>query len=284
MRRALTLVAAIVLNVPSAALSQPVRTLESSRQLRDGAPVTVRLQLGTGSLNVAASDAPLLYRSISRFGALYSAPRSQWNATQRVLTLDAGQRTNSDDDTPAAATDAATQDWRVQLTRKAPLDLGIRAAAADATIDLSGLPLRKFSLNTGAAAATVRFDALNSEVMSLFDATIGAGGLTLIGLGNAGASEARIEGDIGEISLDLGGRWQRDLLLAVSTPLGSVRLVAPPNIGLEVEVGGMFKRATVTGQFVRDGNVWRSTNFGQTTVKVRVVVKTLLGKVDVVQR
>jgi hypothetical protein len=267
-----------------AASAQHVRTLESSRQLRDSAPVTVRLQLGTGTLNVAGSDAPLLYRSISRFGDAYTAPRSSWSATQRSLLLEAGQRTGAPSSSDENTSDATTQDWRVQLTRKAPLDLTITASAADATLDLSGIPLRRFSLNTGAAAATVRFDALNPEMMSLFDARIGAGGLTLIGLGNAGASDARIDGEIGDISLDLGGRWQRDLQLAVSTPLGSVKLVAPPNIGLEVQVTGLLKRATVTGQFTREGNVWRSRNFNETNVKVRVLVKSLMGKIEVVQR
>lgn len=266
-------------------VAQHVRTLESSRLLHDAKPVAVRLQLGTGTLSVGASDAPYLYRSITRFGDSYSAPTSRWNAAQRTLTLTAGQRSTaqparrSDDQT-----DESAQDWRVQLTRRAPLELMIDATAADATLDLTGIPLRRFALNTGAAAATVRFDAPNSEVMSVFDASVGAGGLKLIGMGNADASEMRIAGDVGDIAIDLGGRWQRDLQVVVSSVFGGISITAPPTIGIELQSTGLLSRENVDGSFRHDGDTWRSSNFDASSVKVRLLVRSLLGKVTLIQR
>ena len=277
------LLAAVALTTPASA--QHVRTLESARLLNDSSPVAVRLLLGTGTLSVGASDAPYLYRSISRFGDTFSAPTSAWNGAQRTLTLTAGQRgggpaTRNDD----GSDDESVQDWRVQLTRRAPLELTIDATAADATLDLTGLPLRRFSLNTGAAAATVRFDAPNPESMSVFDASVGAGGLKLIGLGNAGASEARIAGDIGDLSLDLGGRWLRDMQVLVTSSIGDVRITAPPTIGIELQSPGLLARESFDGAFTKSNGVWRSANFATASVKVRIVVKSMLGKVELVQR
>ncbi|MES3033359.1 MAG: hypothetical protein V4813_05115 [Gemmatimonadota bacterium] len=265
--------------------AQHVRTLESSRLLNDAGPVAVRLQLGTGTLSVGASDAPYLYRSITRFGDSYSAPTSTWNAAQRALTLTAGQRSAA---RPARRgeeqTDESAQDWRVQLTRRAPLELTIDATAADAALDLTGIPLRRFALSTGAAAATVRFDAPNTEAMSVFDASVGAGGLKLIGMGNADASEVRIAGDVGDIALDLGGRWQRDLSVVVTSVFGSISITAPPTIGIELQSTGLLSREAVDGSFRHDGDTWRSTNFDASSVKVRVLVRSLLGKVTLIQR
>lgn len=266
-------------------LAQHVRTLESARLLNDAGPVAVRLQLGTGTLSVGASDAPYLYRSITRFGDSYSAPTSTWNAAQRTLTLTAGQRSAArtvrrDDD----QTDESAQDWRVQLTRSAPLELMIDATAADAALDLTGIPLRRFALNSGAAAATVRFDAPNTEAMSVFDANVGAGGLKLIGMGNADASEVRIAGDVGDIAIDLGGRWQRDLRVVVTSVFGGISITAPPTIGIELESTGLLSRENVDGSFRHDGDTWRSTNFDASSVKVRVLVRSLLGKVTLIQR
>jgi hypothetical protein len=269
--------------VSSTAAAQHIRTLESSRLLRDSVPVSVRVVLGTGTLSIGASDAPYLFRSIARFGDAFAAPVSTWNAAQRVLTLTAGQRGASANDTDDAE-DENTRDWRVQLTRRAPLELAVAASAADATIDLTGLPLRRFSLNTGAAAATVRFDSPNPEPMSLFDANVGAGGLKLIGLGNAGASEARIEGDVGDISLDLGGRWQRDMQVSITSAVGTVQITAPPTIGVELDTPGFMTRADVVGRFSKSGRTWRSRNFDDASVKVRITVRTMLGKVELVQR
>lgn len=265
--------------------AQHVRTLESARLLRDSTPVSVRLQLGTGSLTVGASDAPYLYRSITRFGDQFAAPTSVWNATQHALTLTAGERSAS-----AASSrvddqdDESEQDWRVQLTRRAPLELTIAATAANAILDLTGLPLRRFALSTGAAAAVVRFDAPNPESMSVFDATVGAGGLKVVGLGNSGSSEARIEGNVGEIALDLGGRWQRDLQLSVTSAIGGITITAPPTIGIELESIGMLSRVSVDGPFTRDGRLWRSTNFSTAAVKVRIVTSSIIGKVSLIQR
>ncbi len=266
------------------AAAQHVRTLESSRLLRDSTPVTVHLELGTGTLGVGAAEAPFLYRSILRFGDSYAAPTSTWNAAQRTLTLTAGRRGSAPVRHEDANGDEPAQDWRVQLTRRAPIELTIDAAAANAMLDLTGLPLRRFALNTGAAAATVRFDAPNAEPMSVFDAEVGAGGLNLIGLGNAGASELRMHGSVGDLSLDLGGRWQRDMRLQVSSEFGSISITAPPTIGIELVSGGMLSRANVEGAFTRQGNTWRSAGFDAAAVKVRIVARSMLGKVSLFQR
>ncbi len=281
------LLSAVVVAALSAlpAAAQHVRTLESARILKDSTPVAVRLLLGTGTLSVGASDAPYLYRSIARFGDSYSAPTSVWNAVQHTLTLTSGQRNAGSVPRGDGATDDENaQDWRVQLTRRVPIELTIDATAADATLDLTGLALRRFALNTGAAAATVRFDAPNPESMSVFDANVGAGGVKLIGLGNAGASEARIAGDLGEVSLDLGGRWVRDMQIVVSSALGGVRITAPPTIGLELQSTGLLGRVSVDGDITRDDGIWRSRNFRDAAVKVRIVVKSMLGKVELTQR
>jgi hypothetical protein len=267
--------------------AQHVRTLESARLLRDATPVAVRLLLGTGTLSVGASDPPYLFRSISRFGDAYSAPTSVWNSEQHTLTLTAAQRnrtrsvrTTGNDD----GDDAPAQDWRVQLTRRAPLELSIDATAADATLDLTGLPLRRFALRSGAAAALVRFDAPNPESMSVFDAMVGAGGLKLIGIGNAGASEARIESDLGDVALDLGGRWSRDMQITIRSAVGDVKITAPPAIGIELQSPGLLARESFDGDFSKSGGAWRSANFATATVKVRIVVRSMVGKIELIQR
>ena len=276
-------IGALMVAAPLAA--QHVRTLESSRLLSDSTPVSVRLLLGTGTLSVGASDAPYLYRSITRFGDAFTPPTSSWNASQHTLTLAAGQKRGGPSTRDGDASgDDAVQDWRVQLTRRAPLELMIDATAADATLDLTGLPLRRFALNTGAAAAVVRFDAPNPESMSVFDANMGAGGLKLIGLGNAGASEARIEGDLGDLSLDLGGRWVRDMQIVVTSAVGDVRITAPPTIGIELQSTGLLARESFDGAFTKSGGAWRSANFSASAVKVRIVVRSMLGKIELVQR
>lgn len=282
MRRVLAICLASVATSPL--IAQHVRTLESSRLLNDAGPVAVRLQLGTGTLSVGASDAPYLYRSITRFGDAYSAPTSAWNAAQRTLTLSAGRRHAVAQSSMRDDEDESAQDWRVQLTRRAPVELTIDATAANATLDLTGMALRRFALNSGAAAATVRFDAPNPEAMSVFDAKVGAGGLKLIGIGNADASEMRIVGDVGDIALDLGGRWQRDLRVAVSSVFGSISITAPPTIGVELESSGLLSRESVDGDVVKSGGVWRSNGFETAPVKVRIVVKSVLGKVTLIQR
>ena len=283
MRRSMAIGAALLASSPLVA--QHVRTLESSRLLHDAAPVAVRLQLGTGTLSVSASDAPYLYRSITRFGDSYAAPTSTWNAAQRTLTLSAGQRVTTAAVRAAGGDDDdGAQDWRVQLTRRAPVELTVDATAANATVDLTGLALRRFAINSGAAAATVRFDAPNTEAMSVFDAKVGAGGLKLIGIGNADASEMRIVGAVGDIALDMGGHWQRDLRVTVSSIVGGISITAPPTIGIELESTGLLSRDNVDGEFTRSGDIWRSSNYAQSSVKVHVSVRSLLGKVTLIQR
>jgi predicted membrane protein len=82
----------------------------------------------------------------------------------------------------------------------------------------------------------------------------------------------------------LGGRWQRDMQIEVRSAVGNVKITAPPTIGVELETPGILSRTDVSGAFTKAGGVWRSANFSSASVKVRVVVRTMLGKVELVQR
>jgi predicted membrane protein len=94
----------------------------------------------------------------------------------------------------------------------------------------------------------------------------------------------RIVGKVGDIALDLGGRWQRDLRVSVSSIVGGISITAPSTIGIELESSGVLSRDNVEGSFSHAGDIWRSTGFDTAEVKVRIAVRSLLGKVTLIQR
>jgi predicted membrane protein len=72
--------------------------------------------------------------------------------------------------------------------------------------------------------------------------------------------------------------------IAVSSAIGGVRITAPPTIGIELQSTGLLARTSFDGAFTKSGSVWRSANFTTSSVKVRIVVKSMLGKIELVQR
>jgi hypothetical protein len=86
-----------------------------------------------------------------------------------------------------------------------PMNLTVSAGAYDATMDLSGLPIRRFTVQDGASEVEIRFDAVNPEDMDRLSYQTGASEIKFIGLANANFDEMNFDGGAGKYSFDFSG-------------------------------------------------------------------------------
>jgi hypothetical protein len=158
--------------------------------------------------------------------------------------------------------------WEVRLG-SVPMNLTVSAGAYEATMDLSGLPIRRFTVQDGAGDVEVRFDERNPEPMDRLSYQTGASEITFIGLANANFAEMNFDGGAGEYSFDFSGDLQRDAAVTIDVGLSTVRIIVPPGVAAQVDVDGAAEQTFALGAWQTDGDSYVNPGNGpQLTIKV----------------
>jgi Cell wall-active antibiotics response 4TMS YvqF len=276
-RRPAALLAAL-LAVGSPAAAQNQRSFEASRSNADSTPLQVRVTYDAGFLGLRAGAPRTLYDVRLQYDAAGSAPLYTYSAETRSLHVGSkdltgnfpGPRSHGDDS------------LRVSLGG-APLDLALELGAVGADVNLTGLRIRRLKLESGASDATVRFDSLNVDRMSLLDLQAGVARLRVLGLANANADEIRVRTGVGSVELDFGGAWTHDTELTLDVALGTVVLRVPSDVGIQLELRKTFTKVEAPG-LTENGGVWQSANWASASRKLHVRAHTTMGAVRVERR
>lgn len=95
--------------------------------------------------------------------------------------------------------------WQLYFSRDHPLELNLSLGAADAVIDMTGIPLERFELSSGMASTILRFDEPNTSLLRRIDIESGLSEFRAEGLGNARFEYLAFEGGAGSFYLDFTG-------------------------------------------------------------------------------
>jgi Cell wall-active antibiotics response 4TMS YvqF len=265
--------AAVVL----AALPQPahaqrgqLRSIDVSRQLHDSAALRVEVRYGAGRLGVRAATVPVLYRMQLSYLADRAEPVYAYYPETRTL------RVGVDRQRTRLPSDERQGELHLDLAPSVPVDLSLELGAVEADLDLSGLRVDALRVESGASDALVRFDTPNADRMRSLDLRVGAAGLRALRLGNANASEVRVQAGVGDVDLDFGGAWKQDVALSVQVALGSVRLHVPRDVGVRLEVDRLLASVDA-GDLEKRGDAYYSDNWNRATRRLRITSKTTFG-------
>ena len=152
-----------------------------------------------------------------------------------------------------------------------PMNLTVSAGAYDASMDLSGLPLRRLTVQDGAGDVEVRFDEVNPETMDRLSYQTGASEISFIGLANANFAEMNFNGGAGQYSFDFSGNLQRDAVITIDVGLSTVRIIVPSGVAAQVDVDGAAEKIFALGAWQTEGDSYVNPGAGsQLTIKVNV--------------
>jgi hypothetical protein len=160
--------------------------------------------------------------------------------------------------------------WNIRLGN-VPMNLVVSADAYDATMDLSGLPIRRLTVQDGAGEVEVRFDEVNPEDMDRLSYQTGASEIMFIGLANANFAEMNFEGGAGEYSFDFSGNLQHDAAVTIDVGLSTVRIIVPSGVAAQVDVDGGTGSVDATGAWQNEGSAYVNPGSGpRLTIAVNV--------------
>jgi hypothetical protein len=269
--------AAVLLGFAAPASAQSWRTMEVSRQLRDTAEYQVRVEYGAGRFDLRATNEPLLYTMQLKYDEDRARPLHRFDAGERVLSV------GLTDGSIRLARNMGRQadgEMRLALSRSVPMNLSLDLGATKARLDLGGLALRDLHVQSGASETKLDFSEPNTVSMKNISIEVGAAGIELLNLGNANASNLRVNGGVGSVTLDFGGRWAQDMAVDAELALGKLHLRVPRDVGVRLEVqrvlasldhGGMEKR----------GNAYVSDNWDKAPYRLRIRAQTVFGGIDI---
>jgi hypothetical protein len=263
--------------LPNAALAQSWRTVESSRQLRDSAEHHVQVRYAAGRIDVAPTDAPVLYSMNLRYDEATTTPLHRYDADARLLTLgvDAEKTRFS-----RSSDEKSSGEMHLSLSRSVPIDLALDLGATKGALDLGGLNLLSLRLDSGASDMRLDFSTPNRSRMRAFDVQAGAASLEAKNLANANASTIHVESGVGSVDLDFGGDWTGDMTVNAEVALGKLTLHLPRDVGVRVEVEKFLASFDQQGLEKR-GGAYYSTNWDSARYHLRLHAETAVGGIEI---
>jgi hypothetical protein len=275
-RTRITLVAAAAVVLSASGVSgQSWRTVTMSRQLGDEQSVEVYVQYGAGYFTISPMDGGALYRMRLRYDEEIFEPVAEYTSGEiRLGTDNIGRRIR-------LGRREMGGEFDLELSNNVVMDLEMEFGAVKAEFDLGGLRLTDLSLATGASQTRIDVSEPNPVEMSLARFEVGAAEFTARRLGNLNARSIRVDAGVGDISLGLAGRWQRDATLSVDMGLGSLELRLPEGLGVKI-VKDTFLASFDSEGLVKRGNAYYSLDYEDADRRLTIDIDAAFGSIDVV--
>lgn len=275
-RTRITLVAAAALVLSANGLSgQSWRTVTMSRQLGDEQEVKVDVQYGAGHFTVSPMDGGALYRMRLRYDEELFEPVAEYTSGEIRLGTDNIVRRIR------LGRWEMGGEFDLELSTNVVMDLRMEFGAVKAEFDLGGLQLTDLSIATGASQTHIDVSEPNPVEMNIAQFEVGAAEFTARRLGNLNARSIQVDAGVGDISLGLTGRWQRDARLSVDMGLGSLELRLPVGLGVKI-VKDTFLASFDSEGLVKRGNAYYSLDYDDADRRLTIDIDAAFGSIDVV--
>ena len=256
-----------------------VGEMQDERQtipLSEAASASVEVIFGAGELGIEAGVSDQLFSGHFRYNVERWAPEVAYE--NDVLTIEQGGLEKEG----GIPTGLTHNEWKLEFSPKIPLEMDFKVGAGKGELDFTGLQLTALDLALGAGDFVVRFDEPNEAQMSHLTLDAGASKLEVIGIGHAGLEQMRVQGGVGDITLDFTGAWPRSAEVQVTAGVGMVTLRLPDDVGVRVETQGGLSNVEVSGLHQEDG-AYVNDAFGETETEVHIQVTTGIGSLRLIQ-
>ncbi|MDJ0842187.1 MAG: hypothetical protein QNK37_37145 [Acidobacteriota bacterium] len=143
------------------------------------------------------------------------------------------------------------------------------------TLDFRNLNLRRFKLDVKYGDVDVSFPTENQSIVrgeAKFH--VMAGDLEIYELANLKAGKVKINGGVGELSVDIGEKLLRDTMLRLDMDIGALDLTIPR--GTRVQIRGTARNLSGYG-FEKNGKIWETTGHSPKSPLLEIKMRGPLG-------
>ena len=271
------------------AAAQDWLEMSTARQADGVQKVRLHVEYGAGELTIQPAREGDLYDARFRYDASRFEPIRSYDLTSGTAQVRLGVHSLN-------GKDGVHLDWKdlssgnldtddsgslqVGLSRDVPTDLKVTVGAARNRLKLGGIPLTSMTLETGASDTKLDFSEPNPARMDKLVIKAGAASLDAENLGNANFRSLRVEGGVGDITLDFAGRWTRNAKGSLHMGLGSLHLRFPPDLGVKIDKSTMLASFSAAG-FVKTTDGYRTRNWDSAERHLELEINAAFGSIDV---
>jgi len=266
----------IEINVPTVQVGE-MKDEREAIPLSGAEEATVEILFGAGKLEIEAGVSDQLFSGHFRYNVEQWQPKVTYE--DGVLTIEQG---GFDKESWGIPTGNTRNEWKLEFSPEVPLDMNLEIGAGDSNLDLTGLQLTSLDLDVGAGTLDVRFGEPNEAKMSDLTLDAGASKLEITGIGNAGPERVKIQGGVGDMTLDFTGNWPRSADVQITAGVGAVTLRLPDDVGVRVETEGGLMNVDASGWQRLDGD-YVNDAFGEADIELHIQVTTGIGNLRLIK-
>ena len=259
--------------VISAAAARDTKTDNRTIAAEGAHRLVITCTFGAGKLTIE----PVSMADAARIDAEYDPDRVDLNVDYRVR----GETGRLKIETDHHGGDVNTDDnvLGLSLSDKLPTELKLKLGAAQAEIDLGGIPLTSLDMEIGAASGKIMFSKPNPERMRRMNIEIGASSVTVTDLGNANFERLKCAVGAASSKLDFRGEYHGECEISLGVGVASADVILPADVPIRIQSdgGGWFSSVKFHNDDldeIRD-DVWESP--GYRTAKTRILLKVSVG-------
>ncbi|CAN5747406.1 hypothetical protein BH23GEM9_BH23GEM9_11440 [soil metagenome] len=254
---------------------QDWQTVNSSRRAAGEQVLRVDVEYGAGSLSLAPGASGVLYQANLRYDANVFRPVVEY-ADSRLRVGVNGSTGNT-----GRTRNVRAGELDLRLGTDVPVEIDLKFGAAEANIDLGGIPVRRLQVQTGASKTLLSVSRPNPERCQHAEFQLGAARFEATGLGNLNVEHFSVQGGVGEMILDFTGAWSANMSAKVDMGLGSLTLRMPRGLGVRVGRTGVLTSFDSQG-LVKRGDSYYSETWETAARRLSLDLNTALGSVRVV--
>lgn len=282
MRRKVTLVLILLVSI---VLGEELKRERHDIPYKGEQELDVSIAFGLGRLNIKnCTDENYLLRSEMIYSHEYYRPNVVYKvlANRGRLRLETKKFAKDEvysRDKSRRYTDKNT--WDLEFTTKIPSTYEIDLGLGEGLLNFSNIRLQDLRLQCGLSDVKMNFNVANQENLRTMNVSTGLGSVEIRGLGYANMERFDIECGLGATSLYFDGKTQQDARGKVRVGLGSVKIIMPDDVAVEVRAESSFLSSLDLRGFDRVGEkIYRSGNWRSAKRKIYMEIEVGLGSVD----
>lgn len=277
-----SLACTITPRIPEINISVPTIEVGELKEIRESVPLPqvdscdVHLVFGAGKLEVEAGVSDKLLDGVFRYNVEHWAP--EVTAEGDALTV----RQGGEEQKWGVPSGSVRNQWELAFSPSLPLALNVKAGAGDGRLDLTDLQVTDLDVDLGAGNFVLRFDEPSPMSMDRLTVDAGASKMEVVGVGNASPEVFRVQGGVGDMSVDLTGAWRRSADLTIRAGAGTLRLTLPSDVGVKVETRGGLTNVEAYG-LRQMGGTYTNDAYGESDLELTISILTGVGNVRLME-
>ena len=166
------------------------------------------------------------------------------------------------------------------------IELRSKIKAGEINFELGSLKLKDFQLRNFAGEVEVDFSEPNQIEMEFLDINVKVGETTLRRLSNARFRNAKINGGIGELSVDFSGDGLKSSRAEIDLDIGETSIYLPRELDVRFDSAtfGFLTQSSIDHEFIKKGRFYYSENYESASKTMDFSISSGIGELRVIYR